>query len=131
VIEKVGGYIQASKDGQAGGAQPGSAAFKFGASYGALKAFLVAGSVPFEEITPAVWQRGVGLTPRAKGETKTAWKNRIKAHTQQLFPGRKITLAVADAILLAEYARRKMSGILRTAGRKQLTSGSSPQKPVG
>lgn len=97
VIERVGGYV--------GEAQPGSAAFKFGASYGGLRMALVAAGIPFEEVTPQKWQKEYQLA-RGKGESKTSWKNRLKAKAQQLFPDLVVTLATADALLIAEYARR-------------------------
>lgn len=104
VIERVSGYV--------GEAQPGSAAFKFGQSYGGLRMALVAAGIPFEEVTPQVWQRKMGVTPRRKDESKTAWKNRLKAKAQQLYPGVKVTLATADALLLVEYCRRRQEGRL-------------------
>ena len=79
--------------------------FKFGKSYGNLEAFLTAAEIPFERVTPSVWQREFGLISK-KGETKTAKKNRHKALAQELFPGVKVTHAVADALLIAEYGRR-------------------------
>ena len=98
VIEKVGGYV--------GEAQPGSAAFKFGASYGGLRMALIASGISFDEVTPQTWQREFALK-RAKDETKTQWKNRLKAKAQQLFPQETVMLATADALLIAEYCRRK------------------------
>lgn len=107
VIEKVGGFIQ-------GVPAPGSAMFKFGVSYGGLRMALIACGIPFEEVTPQKWQKALGISPRDnKGnESKSAFKNRLKAKAQQLFPGEKITLAVADALLIAEYCRRVRSGTL-------------------
>lgn len=116
VIELVGGHV--------GEAQPGSAMFKFGHSYGASRMALIAASIPFEAVTPQRWQRAVGVTPRKKGrrdkrarddggavklvggESRTQFKNRLKAMAQQLFPKERVTLATADALLLAEYCRR-------------------------
>lgn len=106
VIEKVGGYTQA------GGPQPGSAMFKFGQSYGGLRMALVAAGIPFDEVTPQTWQKGLGVTPRGKTESKTQFKNRLKARAQQLFPSVKVTLATADALLIAEFCRRKRTGTL-------------------
>ena len=39
---------------------------------------------------------------------KGEWKNKLKAKAQQLFPqlGKKLTLKICDAFLIAEYARR-------------------------
>jgi hypothetical protein len=104
VVEKVGGYV--------GQAQPGSAAFKFGASYGALRMALTAAGVPYEEATPQRWQKALGLGTRRKGESKTSWKNRLKSAAQRLFPSVKVTLATADALLIAAYCQRLRTGTL-------------------
>lgn len=100
IIEKVGGYIQRE------GGNPGSAMFKFGMSYGGLRMALVAAGIPFDEVTPQAWQKALGISSRGKTETRGMFKNRLKAKAQQLFPSVKVTLATADALLLAEYCRR-------------------------
>lgn len=112
VIEKVGGYLQGGGDGPGGGAANGSAMFKFGKSVGFLIGCLTAAGIPFEEVTPQKWQKGLGIPPRKKGESKTDWKNRLKQFAQRLYPSEKITLATADALLLATYAQRKQEGTL-------------------
>ena len=89
VLEKVGAMPR----------QGLSSTFKFGASYGFCRGVLTANRIRFEEVTPAKWQ-GV-LKCRSKGN-----KNVTKAAAQRLFPSVKITHAIADALLLAEYARR-------------------------
>lgn len=61
--------------------------------------------IPFQEVTPQTWMKTYMLK-KEKGETNTSWKNRLKTKAQQLFPHEKITLATADAFLIAEYARR-------------------------
>lgn len=76
-----------------------ASSFKFGRSYGFLRGCLIASGIPFEEVTPQRWQKELGCM--SKGD-----KNVTKARAQQLFPGLKITHATADALLLAEYARR-------------------------
>lgn len=96
-IEKVGGFT--------GTPQPGSRMFNFGQGYGALRMSLIAAGVPFDEVRPQKWLKEFGLI-RAKTDTDTIWKNRLRQKAEQLFPGVKITLAVSDAVLLAEYARR-------------------------
>ena len=102
-VEQVGGYV--------GQAQPGSSAFKFGLSYGGLRMALVGLKIPFTTVVPAKWQRGVGVIARKRGEnqieTRVQYKNRLKARAQELFPTTKVTLATADAILLAEYCRNQ------------------------
>lgn len=86
--------------------------FKFGVSYGSLRMALAAAGIPFDEVNPAVWQKGVGIPPRKKTESRTDWKNRLKARAQQLFPGEKVTLATADALLIATFCMRKKTGTL-------------------
>ena len=105
VIERVGGYVR-------GVDAPGAAMFNFGKGYGALLMALCAAGVPHEEVTPNVWMRGLGISPRKKGEARKDWKSRLKAKAQQLFPREKVTLVTADALLIAEYCRRKMTGTL-------------------
>lgn len=78
--------------------------FKVGSSYGALRAFLIAAEIPFEQVVPRKWQTAIGC-PHIKGESRKDHKNRLKGRAQQLFPTAHITLATADAVLLAEYAR--------------------------
>lgn len=105
VIEQVTGYV-----GDAG--NPGSAMFKFGCGYGGLRMALVACGIPFEAIAPRTWQKGLGISPRDKSESKGAWKNRLKAAAQRLFPTLSVTLSTADALLIAEFCRRKREGKL-------------------
>jgi Holliday junction resolvasome RuvABC endonuclease subunit len=76
-----------------------SSTFKFGTSYGFLRGVLVALEVPFEAVTPAKWQRSMSCL--TKGD-----KNVTKARAQELFPEVKVTHAIADALLIAEYGRR-------------------------
>lgn len=92
--------------------------FKFGASYGGLKMLLACAGVPFEEVTPAKWQKSMGCL--TKGD-----KNVTKRKAQEMFPSVKMTHALADAYLLAAYAREKelalapkIQGILSGEGSK-------------
>ena len=79
--------------------------FKFGLHYGLLQMALVAARIPYEFVTPHKWQRGLGCLSRGD-------KNVTKRKAQDLFPGVKVTHATADALLIAEYCRRKHKGIL-------------------
>lgn len=105
IIEKVGGYV-------GGDGAPGSAMFNFGVGYGKLLMALTAARIPFEEVPPQRWQKGLAIPKRDRGEGKTAWKNRLKTKAQQLFPSIKVTLATSDALLVAEYCRRLHTGML-------------------
>lgn len=79
--------------------------FNFGYNFGMLEGFLIGSGVPYERVTPQAWQKGYGLF-KQPGESHTDKKNRHKALAQELFPDLKITHATADALLIAEYARR-------------------------
>lgn len=98
-VEKITGYV-------GDGGNPGSAMFRFGTNYGLVRMALVAACVPFEQVTPQRWQKDLGVPHRNKGEGKPEWKNRLKSHAQRLFPTQKVTLATADALLIAEHCRR-------------------------
>jgi hypothetical protein len=102
VIEKVGGFI---RDGGKN-VGPGPAMFKFGASVGLLHGFLIALAIPFEEVTPRRWQQALGIPGRKATETKVRWKSRLKEHAQRRFPDTRVTLATADALLIALYCQR-------------------------
>lgn len=106
-LERVGGFI--GTDASEGGKRNKAAAhqmFNFGRGYGHLEAFLTAAGIEFHSPTPQQWTKALGIPPRdSRAETRTSWKNRLKARAIELFPGQKITLDVADAFLLAEYSR--------------------------
>jgi len=93
------------------GAASGSM-FTFGRGVGVLIGLLMAYGIPFEECRPQEWQKMLQITPRKKknksgpGETTRQWKNRLKGHAQKLFPDVEVSLETADALLLAEVARR-------------------------
>lgn len=76
-----------------------ASSFKFGVSFGQLQGILAALGFRWEEVTPAKWQQAMKC--RSKGD-----KNVTKAAAQRLFPDLKVTHATADALLLAEHARR-------------------------
>jgi len=83
-----------------------SSTFKFGMEYGGLRMALIAAGIPFDQVTPQAWIKALGIHSKKKTETGTQWKNRLRAQAQQLFPRETITLAKADALLIAEYCRR-------------------------
>ncbi len=80
--------------------------------YHQARSFLIAAGIPFEDVPPKRWQKGLHIPDRPKGMKQTDWKNVLKAKAQELFPDEKVTLATADALLLAEYCRRSREGKL-------------------
>lgn len=75
--------------------------------YGMLRGMLIASEIPngFEDIAPALWQKTFKLL-MPKDTSSTVKKNAHKGKAQQLFPEIKVTLALCDSLLIAEYARR-------------------------
>ena len=74
-------------------------AFTFGEGFGRLGMALTALGVPYERVRPQAWQKAMGCL--TKGD-----KNVSKRRAQELFPAIKVTHAIADALLIGEYARR-------------------------
>lgn len=115
VIEKV--HAGAFAGGRRQGA---SSAFTFGRNYGALLMALTAARIPFDLVPPRAWQQAIGVVYPAD-VSQTEKKNITKRRAQQLFPDAKVTHAIADALLLAEYARRSSGwGIRPSRGVRQL-----------
>jgi len=76
-----------------------SSSFKFGMGFGFLLGIVTACKIRYEKVSPQKWQGAMKC--RSKGN-----KNITKAKAQELFPQVKVTHIIADALLLAEYARR-------------------------
>jgi len=92
IIEKVHGMPGMS----------GSGMFTFGTNYGSWTMGLLTCNIPFEEHSPQKWMKYYSLKKEQK-ESKQDWKNRLKDRAHKLFPKEKITLATADAVLIAFY----------------------------
>lgn len=116
-IEKVNGYNPGGQGHQ----------FQFGRNVEMPEAILETLGVRIVLVTPQQWQKALGLGHRTKPETplprkptpaqekayrsaaarcKTAWKNKLKSEAERRFPGIKVTLETADALLLLDYAWR-------------------------
>lgn len=90
-----------------------ASSFKFGRGYGAIEMALVAARVPYYDVHPLRWQRALGCLSRGD-------KNITKSKAAALWPSHKITHAIADALLIAEWCRRSNLGLLtKTAGGAQ------------
>lgn len=76
--------------------------FKFGMNYGWWQGVLNAIGIPIDRVYPLKWQTALGC--RTGGN-----KNISKARAQELFPTLKVTHAIADALLIAEYGRRQLT----------------------
>lgn len=81
-------------------------------SYMAWRMALTAVGFSFETVRAKVWQPGLGIERRRKGEKDNRWKNRLRNVAGKLYPKLRPTLGTADAILLAEFCRRYHEGKL-------------------
>lgn len=75
--------------------------FTFGKGYGQWIGILSALSIPYTQVSPQKWMKFYTPLPKDKKERK----NKLKHLAQQRFPELNITLATADAMLLANYLK--------------------------
>ena len=85
-----------------------SSMFKFGTNFGIWKGILAAFMIPFEEVRPQAWQKGV--------ISKAQDKKPALAAAGRMFPKAELTGprgggkdGRADALLIADYARRQFA----------------------
>ncbi len=79
--------------------------WKFGQHYGFLRGLLQGLNIPFATVRPQVWQPALGIEKRGT-KSGTEHKNATKDRAQSLWPEIKMTHAIADALLIAEFARK-------------------------
>lgn len=89
--------------------QSSKATATFARHCGHLEMALLALGIKTIEATPQKWQKHYQLG-KSSAYGKTEWKNKLKSLAQQLFPREKVTLAVADALLISEYGRKQEIG---------------------
>lgn len=74
-------------------------------NYGFLRGLLIALKIPFTEITAKKWQKHFLVKTTTSKDGKTKHKNELKGKAQCIFPNIKVTLANADALLIAHYIK--------------------------
>lgn len=89
--------------------QSSKATATFARHNGHLEMALLALGIKTNEVTPPKWIRSYQLG-RSSDYSKSEWKNRLKSMAQQLFPHEKVTLSIADSLLIAEYGRKQEVG---------------------
>lgn len=94
--------------------QSAQSGFTFGKVYGTVCMAVIASRIPLQNVTPKFWQTEFKIKPKGKNEKHYHWKDRIRQTAQHLFPkldlweeNKGIQMSICDAILIAEYARRK------------------------
>ena len=75
--------------------------FTFGKGYGQWLGILATLRIPYIQVTPHKWMKHYGSMPKDKKDRK----NHLKHLEQQRYPDVKITLATADAMLIANYLK--------------------------
>lgn len=89
--------------------QSSKATATFARHCGYLEMALYALKVRTYEVKPQKWQKAYSNTlGKSSQYEKREWKNRLKQLAQQMYPGLKVTLKTADAILIAEYGRKNL-----------------------
>ena len=78
----------------------GQGAFTFGRIYGGLEQAIIANGGIIQDVYPQMWQAGMECLTGGN-------KNVSKQRAIELFPQEKITHATADALLIAEWGRRR------------------------
>lgn len=108
-IENSGNICCALEDvGQGMPGQSSSATAKFARHNGHLEMALYAIGIPTVKVKPQKWQKSLGIGT-GKDLSKTEWKNKLKAEAQRRYPNVKITLWLADALLIADYGVREIN----------------------
>ena len=70
---------------------------------------VLACDIPIEIIGAQEWQGGLSIPPRdkSKKETTSQFKSRLACIAKDMFPNDRVINQTADALLIAEYLRRK------------------------
>lgn len=93
------------------GAMPGqgvTSMFNFGVSYGYIKGVLEAIGIPYQEIPPQRWKKEFGLNSSKAASVDVCRKLFPDVNLLATDRCRKPHDGMAEALLLAEYARRKL-----------------------
>lgn len=88
--------------------QSSQSVFTFGRAFGAVEAVLSGMQLPLDYITPSAWKKQFGLT-RFKGDSVTKALD-LMPEMESWRAGRGPTHDQAEAVLLAELARRRWGG---------------------
>lgn len=87
--------------------------FSFGTNYGFIQGLLTANEIPYELVLPRKWKAEFGLTGDKQSSVEVAQRLFPKVKLLRTDRCRKPDDGMAEALLLAEYARRKLGGVAR------------------
>lgn len=100
VIEKLPLFVSVP-----GGRVSGASMAKLHRNAGLLTGAALALSIRIVEVDPHSWQKHFRLGTKASAGGYTAWKNVLKGEAQKRFPTVKVTHAIADSLLIWEFAK--------------------------
>lgn len=78
---------------------------KLMANYEHLKALIETAGIPYVMVHPMTWQTKLKLRVRGQQEEKAERKRRYASKAGELYPGVKVTLWNADALLIMHFGR--------------------------
>lgn len=78
---------------------------KLMANYEHLKALIETAGIPYVMVHPMTWQTKLKLRVRGQQEEKADRKRRYASKAGELYPGVKVTLWNADALLIMHFGR--------------------------
>lgn len=100
VIEKLPHFVAVP-----GGRVSGASMAKLHRNAGILTGAALALGIRIVEVDPHSWQKHFRLGTKKSAGGYTAWKNVLKGEAQKRFPAVKVTHAIADALLIWEFAK--------------------------
>ena len=83
--------------------------FTFGCNYGIWKGILAALEIPFQDVTPQAWQKGVVSKKQDGKKANVAAAGRMFPSAELYGPRGGAKDGRADALLIADWARRNFS----------------------
>lgn len=100
VIEKLPHFVAVP-----GGRVSGASMAKLHRNAGILTGAALALGIRIVEVDPHSWQKHFRLGTKKSAGGYTAWKNVLKGEAQKRFPSVKVTHAIADSLLIWEFAK--------------------------
>lgn len=85
-----------------------SSTFKFGENYGYIRGVIEAFGIPYQTVTPQRWKKEFGLNSDKKNSIEICKRLFPKVNLKATERSRVDSDGMAEALLMAEYARRKL-----------------------
>lgn len=82
--------------------------FNFGENYGYIQGLLEANSIPYEFVTPQKWKKEFGVTSDKNTSIEVCKRLFPNVNLKRTERCRKYDDGFAEAVLIAEYCRRKL-----------------------